>query len=189
MINWDKVKEKINAIPLITHVDAKNKEIIRGVNLQVIQNLQIQKDFIKNMPWDKISASENAMLKLVYILFMTEGVLSFFMNIIIYTLMVKEHHDVWFEWKQKFVSSFDELFEVPLSVRLTFLEKHGFKFFSEICPKDIRNAVAHQDFNIESDGTIYYKERKKKLAKEDSEKILMDIAKLLNLLDNKFRYP
>ena len=26
---------------------------------------------------------------------------------------------------------------------------------SDICPREIRNAVAHQDFKIESNGTVY----------------------------------
>ena len=35
-----------------------------------------------------------------------------------------------------------------------FLKKHGFNFLSEICPRDIRNMVAHSDFVIQEDGTI-----------------------------------
>jgi len=105
------------------------------------------------------------------------------MNVVIYALMLKEHHDIWSGRERKFVSSYDELSEVPLYVRLKFLEKHKFGFFSEICPKDIRNAIAHLNFNINSDGTIYLKKPKKKYTKKELENKIRDIVKMANLLD------
>ena len=47
---------------------------------------------------------------------------SFAINQIVYALMLKEHHDIWLERRQKFVSSFEELFLVDLYVKEKFLK-------------------------------------------------------------------
>jgi len=100
-------------------------------------------------------------------LYTLEGPLSFTMNAVIYALIKEEHHDIWLEKDHKFITSFNEIFEIPLSTRLKFLNLHGFSFFSETCSRKLRNAVAHQDFNIESDGSIHYKDTTKTLSEID----------------------
>lgn len=186
MKNWNEIGEKIRTISILEtfkkHLTLEKQKVISDKELQVRQVHSVYSELLRKTPWSKISADEESLLIVTYILFATEGILGFRMNIIIYSLMLKGHHDVWFEQKQKFVSSFDELFEVHLSTRLKFLKRHGFQFFSEICPRDIRNAIAHMSFNIESNGTFHMKKGKKYTKKELAIK-MTDIVKIVNMID------
>ena len=186
MIDWAKIEEKIKTASVLktleTHLDPKERRVVKDRVQKVREVHSVYSELLKKIRWSSISTIEESLLQVTFILFLTEGILGFGMNMIIYALMLKEHHDIWWEWKQRFVSSFDELFEVRLSVRLKFLEKHGFEFFSEICPKNIRNATAHLDFNIGSDGTIHLK-RGKKYAKKELESVISNIVRLVKLLD------
>jgi len=67
---------------------------------------------------------------LVVIVFCTiEAALGYFMNNIIYWLIKSKHHDIWDDVKQTFVSKFDDISYIPLSVKLKFLTKHDLGFF------------------------------------------------------------
>ena len=185
MIDWNEIEEKIKTISVFKtfekHLDPKEQAVIRYQTNQVRGISSVYGELLEKIPWSSISTSEESLLNVTYLLFLTEGILGFGMNIIIYALILKGHHDVWLEWKQKFVSSYDELSEVPLSVRLEFLKKHGFEFFSEICPKDIRNAIAHMNFNIDSNGTFHIK-KYKKYTKEELENRIFNVVKMVKLL-------
>ena len=187
MVDWNKIKEQIESLSisevLEKHLDTPEKKAIVVRTKQVAEFHRVYGKLLEKIPWPKISASEESFLIVSYILFMTEGLLSFGMNVIIYALMLKEHHDIWSEWKNKFVSSYDELSEVRLSARLKFLERHGFGFFSEICPKDIRNAIAHMNFIIDSKGTIHLKRPTKQYTKEELQKKIEDIVKMVSLFN------
>lgn len=127
---------------------------------------------------------ESAYLHLFDLLYILEGPLSYVMNVVIYTLMRVGHHDIWSEKKQKFISSFEDVFEMPLATRLKFLNNHGFDFFSEICPRKVRNAVAHQNFKIMSDGSIHWNGNELALSKlKEINERMMDIVQLfVNML-------
>jgi len=185
MIDWNEIEKKIKTISIFetfeTHLDPRKMAVIRKHAKQMRKINSVYSELLKKISWTSISKTEETLLIIIYTLFLTEGLLGFGMNMIIYALMLKGHHDIWFEWKQRFVSSFDELFEVRLSVRLKFLEKHEFEFFSEICPKDIRDTIAHLNFDIGSDGTICIKQ-KKKYTKEQLETKIFKVVRLMGLL-------
>lgn len=107
--------------------------------------------FTTDMPKDEL-----AYLRLTDLIYTIEGPFSFIMNVVIYSLLKEGHHDIWSESEQQFISSFEDIFKIPLYKRLKFLNAHNFSFFSDICPRKIRNAVAHQTFLIESNGIIKY---------------------------------
>jgi hypothetical protein len=67
---------------------------------------------------------------------------------------VNAHHDICSIRTHDFVSSFEDIFDVDLSVKMKFLEKHGYGFLTNVCPRKIRNAIAHSDFVIKDDGTV-----------------------------------
>lgn len=185
MIDWNKVEGKINITSIFktfeTHLNQKEIAVVREHFEQARKISSVYIKLLKNISWSSISEIEASLVILTYILFLTEGILGFGMNMIIYDLMLKGHHDIWLEWKQRFVSSFDELSEVPLSVRLKFLKKHELEFFSEICPRDLRNAIAHLNFDIDSDGTIQIKDGKK-YTKKELEIEISNVLKLIGLM-------
>jgi len=184
MIDWNEVEQESKKLDPFktfgTRRNTKDLDEIRKRSDQGSRNWLVAQKLLDHTPWSKISASEDALLKLIYILFLTEGPLSFYINAYSCGLILEGHHDVWLEDKQRFVSSFKEIVRVPLSTKLKFLERHGFKFFSEVCPKKVRNAIAHWDFNIEPDGTIYIGHQK--FTKENSAKIIHEIVELLGII-------
>jgi len=190
MIDWNEVDQELKRLDLKTfrtHLNSKDLEEIKRRTDQGANNFRIFQNLLAKIVKSKLlssSASEEALLKLTTVLFLTEGPLGYYINIYSYGLILEKHHDVWFEEKQEFVSSFEEIERVPLSVKLKFLERHGFKSFSKICPKKVRNAIAHYNFHIEPEGTIDIEGQK--LTKKESENIIHDITEMLNLLSKNF---
>jgi hypothetical protein len=63
-----------------------------------------------------------------------------------------------------------------------FLEIHGFDQIAKICPRGLRNAIAHQDFKIKEDGSILWHEGANQ---KDSKLIeIVDQTSLLNDFSN-----
>ena len=124
--NLNEIEKKIKTISIFetfeTHINSDELATIKEHHEQINEQSLIQTNLFKKIETLKVSSSENTLFLLLVILYLTEVPISFAINIFIYTLMLKGHHDVWFEQKQKFVSSFDELFDVPLSVKLKFLK-------------------------------------------------------------------
>ena len=181
MVNWDKIEQELVKINLPkTFRRFLTPEELEALNNRIRQgayNFSVAQKLLEHQKWSFLTAPENALLKLIYILFLTEGPLGFYINCYIYGLILEGHHDIWLEDRQKFASSFEEIVRVPLTVKLRFLVKHGFKSFSKICPKDVRNAIAHQNFVIEPDGTIFIERRK--ISKKESEKIIHNLVEFL----------
>jgi hypothetical protein len=200
MINWNEVQKKMKEVSLTNYFKAlqigeiiieekkeytleeflekfDNKPEIKELNTifqqykQTEENSTIHLQLFAKIENLKKSPPEQSLLLLLYILYFDEGPLNLLINYITYWLMKVGHHDIWSEWEQKFVSSFDELDKINLSIRLKFLKKHDFGFLSEICSKEIRNAIAHQNFKIEPDGTVRLKNDRKYTQKELREKI------------------
>ena len=72
-------------------------------------------------------------------------------------------HDIWSEDKRIFVEKFEDLNRIPLATKLKFLEKHDYKETAKICNRKLRNAIAHHNFEINSDGSIDYYHYENKL--------------------------
>ncbi|MCJ7633652.1 hypothetical protein MUP77_14840 [Candidatus Bathyarchaeota archaeon] len=189
MIDWNGVELELRKLNFqkiyFKYLDPKGLEEIKNRSDQGTLNFAIAQKLLKHIQWPSLTPSEDTLLKLTYILFLVEGPFGFYINNYVFGLVLESHHDVWLEDKQKFASSFEEIINVPLSTKLKFLDKHDFKSFSKICPKDIRNAIAHWNFHIEADGTITIKNHK--YTKEDSTNIVLDIDKLLDLLFKHFK--
>lgn len=54
----------------------------------------------------------------------------------------------------EFVTSYEQLDELDLFVKLQFIEKHGFKFLCDSVDRKLRNAIAHLDVVVNEDGSI-----------------------------------
>lgn len=87
-----------------------------------------------------------AFLEILSYLFNVEGVLTFCVDKIIYYLIKYEHHDIFLERNNKFVTEFEDLSKITLNEKVLFLEKHGFNNFSSLFNRQFRNAIAHLTF-------------------------------------------
>ena len=131
------------------------KRITRNSN---IWNASVVRHFdFKNQehtPQSALTLEERSFLQLVSILLHSEGLFGGIINLAVYSLIINEHHDIWSEFHREFVSSFEDILDLQLDVKMKFLEKHGYGFLCEFCPKDIRNAIAHSSFAVEQDGRV-----------------------------------
>lgn len=109
----------------------------------------------QQVPSTSLTLRERAMVQLLNILYSTEGGLGGVINLIAFALILRGHNDLRSQPKRKFVSEFNGLLEAQLSDKLKLLRKHGFGSISDFCPKDLRNAIAHQSFAIDVQGTVH----------------------------------
>jgi hypothetical protein len=141
-------------------------QIVRGLNSQT------------TVPTTNLSPKEICMLQLMRILLTVEGMLTGIFNLAIYALIVNAHHDICTTRDHDFASSFEDIFDVDLSVKMKFLEKHGCGFLTEVCPRGIRNAIAHSAFVIEEDGAV-------KITEKGKDKTY-SLAQLTDILENMY---
>jgi hypothetical protein len=137
---------------IITEYAVRNQENFHVLTMLAVHLAQMQK---------RLEYPQLALIYLMEILYLVEGIVNYLMNLVIFTLILQEHHDLWFEDRHTFVSSFDDLFRVSMFVRETFLEQHGFGFFRELCNRELRNAIAHQNFKIEKNGDVFILKKRK----------------------------
>jgi hypothetical protein len=156
------IEEKIKAIdlPSALKIASDSRSVIEYLGRIVINRGILDTVFLKQLnfqtipPTTNLTPQEKSLLQLVNILFTTEGHFGGIVNLTIYALMVNKHHDVWNEWRQKFASLFEDILDIPLSVKMKFLKRHGFDFLCQACPRKLRNAIAHNSFLIQQDGSV-----------------------------------
>ena len=102
-----------------------------------------------------ISESMKSILSLTTYLFYIEGIYMLSIDVIIYYL-IQDCHDIWSEERRIFVDEFEDLNRIPLATKLKFLEKHDYSETAKLCDRKLRNAIAHHEFEIQSDGTVDY---------------------------------
>jgi hypothetical protein len=192
-LNWEEIERKLREICIIEVFIGKmsRKEINELYQYieRIAENYKSLEMIFNRIKKTPLNPHEISTFMLMFILYINEGWLSLSTNYVIYALMLKEHHDIWSEHDHKFVSSFMGLFNIPLYIRLEFLSKHGYDFFSEICKRDLRNAIAHQKFKIESDGTVHVLEdgKRQSYTIKDLNKALEDATKLLSIFNEVYQ--
>lgn len=69
-------------------------------------------------------------------------------------IFVVNHHDFYVYNNRAYARSLDDLDNASLGEKLAFLNYHDLRIFSQNLNKDLRNKVAHMDFEVNEDGTI-----------------------------------
>lgn len=89
-------------------------------------------------------------------------------NIIDLILMffISLDHDFYIPWTRKYARKLEDLDDASLGEKLAFLNKHSLQVFSQNINKNLRNKIAHMDFDIEPDGKISVGDQKYDLEKE-----------------------
>ncbi len=193
MTDWNKIEEKLRELYLKEYQKRTDSKEIAGIKdyaKLINENFQIWTSM-----WTKIgklekSVIEDSFSKLFIVLFLIEGHLGFVVNWISYLLMVKEHHDIWS--RQKLVTSFYELMEIDLYIKLEFLKKHDFGEIVELCPREIRNAIAHMNFRIQQDGAVHIIKNGKvdgRYTQEELTEKMKAILKLFKITQKVLKVP
>ena len=183
MINWDEVEKKIQSVSIKQTIKENctldERKVIDEHIINMRNNIALVQKFFTNISLSSEIASFTFLLN---ILFITEA-LGVDINLLIFALMLKGYSD-----STLITSSFDGLFYERLIDRLRFLNKYGFEFLSEIIPRELRNDVAHQNFNIESDGTIFitHKKRRGEFTQERLNEVLDNMLRYVKIMQNEF---
>lgn len=188
MINWNEVEVKIQSIIIskgqIEELKKKQPEEVKSISENIKQLHEIapiwtgfsDKVYLKL----KLSQEERSLWNLVNILVYTEGPLNIIINYIVYSLMLKGNK-IKIRCECRFADSYNDLFKIDLNGKLAFLKKKecGFKFVSKICPREIRNAMAHMRFKIKPDGTVIILTTGREFKTEDLDEILINIREFI----------
>jgi hypothetical protein len=63
-------------------------------------------------------------------------------------------HDLFQPIRNDFVNRFGDIDKVDLSIKLKFLEKHGFNLIVDSVDRKLRNDISHLNFRVLADGKI-----------------------------------
>lgn len=151
-VDFKKVEELNSKLaPLLQKVVEIEK--LREVYVNVIQSMEYWKEIwnLSASSTVKLTPKQKSLLELFSYLVLSEGVFSEIVQAIAFILM-ESHHDIYD--KGKFVKNYEELNEVPLSVKLKFIKRHGLEFIAVAYDKKLRNSIAHLGFIVNDDGSI-----------------------------------
>jgi len=84
-----------------------------------------------------------------------EGVFSFFINVLILALILDDHQ-YYRNNKRIKLETMKDIRKETLANKLQFLSKSGLGYFTDSCNRALRNSVAHENYQIEDDGSFTY---------------------------------
>lgn len=115
----------------------------------IIKSLRV---IMKSFEAKEASQYDKSLMRLVFYLFVAEGGFTNYMNFICF-LLTLQGHDLYNYFNRKFACSIDEIAKVDSYTKELFLNEHGFGLFNQGWDRNMRNSIAHYDFEIEDDGT------------------------------------
>lgn len=163
-LDWDKIREILSEYvdELTPHKWTEKDLFVYENSYRSIRNTELNNKWFN----ETYSSLEDKQAKALTLLMMTffkiEGELAFWMNLVIFYYINLGKHDIWHPYLQRFVTSFDEISDIPFYIKAKFLEAHGFWFIEDFLQKDLRNAIAHQDYLINEKGEIELYRRQKR---------------------------
>jgi hypothetical protein len=108
---------------------------------------------IVTSPKSAMTPKQKSLLELFMYLELVEGVFSEVVHIIAFTL-VENGHDIYNPYRMKFAKVYEELYDIPMFVKLQFLEEHEFDTIASSVDRELRNCIAHLRFIVNEDGSI-----------------------------------
>lgn len=183
-IDWDKIETALTSFTqgIPTNISKTDREQAIPSMIRSIRNtFVINKWFIEVNQGIK-NPKLKAFSHLIKVFYKIEGELAYWINFIVFYLVRLGHHDLWCPFNQKYARSYTDVSDVSLRIKTRFLEDHGFDFIEDFVNRDIRNAIAHQEYLIRDNGEIeiYRNQRIKKiLTIEDMNQISSNISRLL----------
>ena len=97
--------------------------------------------------------NQKSLMNLFAYLLLVEGSYSEIVQILS-VLLVDAGHDLFDPIRNDFVKGFGDIEKVDLSIKLKFLEKHGFDLVINSVDRKLRNDIAHLNFRVLEDGKI-----------------------------------
>jgi hypothetical protein len=85
---------------------------------------------------------------------------------LILMIFIAVHHDLYNFFTRKYVQSLDDLDKISLNEKMLFLEHHKLRIFNHNVNRDLRNKIAHMDFEIAPEGKIVIRNKEYDLEEE-----------------------
>jgi hypothetical protein len=100
------------------------------------------------------------------------------LDIVIY-LLILDNHDLYDVEKQNYVHTIDDIARISVETKFKFLEEHKLELFVRRPDQELRNKIAHNNFEIidNKNGVVEYKSKKYSV-KEQSVDLLSFIVQL-----------
>ena len=141
-------------------------------NLFVRYNLKLAKQ-PRNDRWKD---DETSFIFITQYFWLVESAFSFIINWIIYTLIRCNNIKLVIRKKKINVNDFYRLNIISLSDRLSYIETNGFPNLSLLLNTNIRNSIAHTNYDIKKDGTVtFYSRNNKIISEKTKDEIYMDV--------------
>lgn len=166
-VDFEKVKKVNSRMSLLLQKVVKIEKLVE-VAFNVTRSMEYWQEIwnLSTSSAVNLTPKQKSLLELFSYLMLSEGVFSEVVQAIAFILM-KSHHDIYD--KGKFVKNYEALNEVPLSVKLKFIKRHGLEFIAVAYDKKLRNSIAHLGFIVNEDGSIVDR-RTEKITKDVREK-------------------
>lgn len=157
-------------LPLVEHIKASKsaQEFLKSSSEEIIarsermqKRYDILKPSLKQKPTDESDTLQKA---LFYLGFFEVSVTNLVDTILM--IFMANHHDFYLYRDRGYACKFKDLDDAFLGEKLTFLHSHGLEIFGKNLNHELRNKIAHMDFEITPDGIITVGKKKYNLIHE-----------------------
>ena len=142
------------------------------------KQMSLFKEAIKTEGNDELSTLRKAFVYMGYF----ESSVTDLIDLVL-MIFVVNHHDFYVYNNRAYAQSLDDLDNASLGEKLAFLNYHNLTIFSQYLNKDLRNKVAHMDFETNKDGTISIGQQKYNLLIETA-KLSVFVCIMTEVLDS-----
>lgn len=151
--------------PLVQNIKSSDvaKEFLRHYAPKLKNRLRKSKERILLFKED--AKSQDPLRKAIVYLALFETTVTNVVDLVL-MLFIAVHHDFYAYWTRKYAKSLDDLDDASLREKLIFLNSHSLQVFSRNINRNLRNKIAHMDFDIDADGRISIGNQKIDLEKE-----------------------
>lgn len=141
--------------PLVKNILPKKSlpSILQYAFEKIKRGNEYSAEITKLIDSEKLTEKQRSLLLLFSYLGLSEGVFSECVQLIAF-ILIENHHDLYNDFKMKFVKDYKGLDDITFFRKLQFLEEHEFKFITNEFDRKLRNSIAHLDFIVEDDGTV-----------------------------------
>ncbi|MCW4017334.1 MAG: hypothetical protein NWF00_01405 [Candidatus Bathyarchaeota archaeon] len=104
---------------------------------------------------ESTNPKQKSLLELFLYLQLVEGNYSEIVTALTF-ILVKNGHDLYTDIpRPRYIKEQEEVRNVSLFLRELFLKEHGFSSFTRVVDRDVRNCIAHLNYEVKEDGRIF----------------------------------
>ncbi len=156
---FENLKKSENRKSLTNYQSIFSRVIRVGKTMNKIESFFCLADPIENEAFESITKKKSTFSILSFVFFFDCYVT--LLDIVIY-LLILDNHDLYDVEKQNYVHNIDDIAKVSVETKFKFLEEHKLELFVRRPDQELRNKIAHNNFEIidNKNGVIEYKNKK-----------------------------